>query len=83
MQKLIEDGAVKVDGRTAKANHRLKTGASVEVDIPEPKDPVPVAEDLAIPIVYEDSDVVVVDKPAGMVVHPAAGHDSGTLVNVT
>jgi 23S rRNA pseudouridine1911/1915/1917 synthase len=81
LQKLIEDGAVKVDGRTAKANHRLKTGASVEVDIPEPKDPVPVAEDLAIPIVYEDSDVVVVDKPAGMVVHPAAGHDSGTLVN--
>jgi len=70
-----------VDGRLAKANHRLKTGASVELDVPELKDAVPAPENLELPIVYEDPDVVVVDKPAGMVVHPAAGHDSGTLVN--
>ncbi len=70
-----------MDGRPAKANLRVKTGAAVEVDIPEPRDPVPAAEPLDIPILYQDSDIVVVDKPAGMVVHPAAGHDSGTLVN--
>ena len=81
LQKLIEEGLVKVDGRLAKANHRLKTGSSIELDVPELKDAVPAPENLALPIVYEDPDVVVVDKPAGMVVHPAAGHDSGTLVN--
>jgi len=72
---------VKVDGRVAKANLRLKTGASIELDVPELKDAAPAPENLDVPIVYEDPDVVVVDKPAGMVVHPAAGHDSGTLVN--
>jgi 23S rRNA pseudouridine1911/1915/1917 synthase len=81
LQKLIEEGLVKVDGRLAKANHRLKTGSSIELDVPELKDAVPAPENLDLPIVYEDPDVVVVDKPAGMVVHPAAGHDSGTLVN--
>ena len=81
LQKLIDDGLVKVDGRAAKANLRLKAGATLDVDIPEPRDPTPVAEDIELPIVYQDSDVAVVDKPAGMVVHPAAGHDSGTLVN--
>jgi 23S rRNA pseudouridine1911/1915/1917 synthase len=81
LQKLIEEGAVKVDGRVAKANLRLKTGASIELDVPELKDAAPAPENLDVPIVYEDPDVVVVDKPAGMVVHPAAGHDSGTLVN--
>ena len=81
LQKLIEEGAVKVDGRVAKANLRLKTGASIELDVPELKDAAPAPENLDLPIVYEDPDVVVVDKPAGMVVHPAAGHDSGTLVN--
>jgi 23S rRNA pseudouridine1911/1915/1917 synthase len=81
LQKLIEDGLVTIDGRAAKANHRIKAGASIEVSLPEPRDPTPLPEDLHLPIVYEDTDIVVVDKPAGMVVHPAAGHDSGTLVN--
>ncbi|MFN7915966.1 MAG: RluA family pseudouridine synthase [Vicinamibacterales bacterium] len=81
LQKVIDDGAVKVDGRAAKANLRVKAGASLEVDLPEPKDPAPQPEDIDIPIVFEDPDIIVVDKPAGMVVHPAAGHDSGTLVN--
>jgi 23S rRNA pseudouridine1911/1915/1917 synthase len=81
LQKLIEEGLVKVDGRSAKANFRLKAGSSVELDIPAVADSTVTAEDIDVPIVYEDADLVVVDKPAGMVVHPAAGHDSGTLVN--
>jgi len=78
---VIEDGLVRVDGRVSKANLRLKTGASIEVDLPEAKAATPEPENLEVPIVYQDSDIIVVNKPAGMVVHPAAGHDSGTLVN--
>lgn len=81
LQKVIEDGLVRVDGRVSKANLRLKTGASIEVALPEAKAATPEPENLEIPIVYQDSDIIVVNKPAGMVVHPAAGHDSGTLVN--
>jgi 23S rRNA pseudouridine1911/1915/1917 synthase len=81
LQVLIEVGRVKVDGRVVKANHRIRAGATIEIDLPEPRDPTPAPEALDVPIVYQDADLVVVDKPAGMVVHPAAGHDSGTLVN--
>ena len=81
LQRLIEEGHVTVNGRPAKANLRLKLGVSVDIDIPEPRDPVPAPENIELPIVYEDADLVVVNKPPGMVVHPAAGHDSGTLVN--
>lgn len=81
LQKVIEDGLVRVDGRVSKANLRLKTGASIEVALPEAKAATPEPENLEIPIIYQDSDIIVVNKPAGMVVHPAAGHDSGTLVN--
>ena len=66
LQKLIEDGLVTIDGRTAKANHRLKAGASVAVVVPELRDATPLPEDLELPIVYEDPDIVVVDKPPGM-----------------
>jgi 23S rRNA pseudouridine1911/1915/1917 synthase len=59
----------------------VKPGQAVTVDVPEAADPLPQAEALEVPILYQDSDIVVVDKPAGMVVHPAAGHASGTLVN--
>ena len=81
LQRLIEEGHVTVNGRPAKANLRLKLGVSVDIDIPEPRDPVPAPENIELPIVYEDADLVVVNKPPGMVVHPAAGHDSGTRVN--
>jgi len=81
IQRLIEDGHVLVDGRAAKSNQRVKAAQTISVDIPEPVDPEPQAEALPIAIVYQDSDLAVVDKPAGMVVHPAAGHASGTLVN--
>ena len=81
IQRLIKDGYIQVDGREAKANQSVKTGQGVTLDIPEPVDPVPQAEALPLPILYQDKDLIVVDKPAGMVVHPAAGHESGTLVN--
>jgi 23S rRNA pseudouridine1911/1915/1917 synthase len=81
IQRLIKDGHVHVDGRAAKANQAMKTGQLVAVDVPDLVDPAPQAEALPLPIVYQDSDLIVVDKPAGMVVHPAAGHATGTLVN--
>jgi len=81
IQRLIEAGHVQVGGRAAKANQAVRPGQDVAIHIPEPVDANPRPEALPLRIVYEDRDLVVVDKPAGMVVHPAAGHDSGTLVN--
>jgi 23S rRNA pseudouridine1911/1915/1917 synthase len=81
IQRLIKDGHVRVDGREAKPNLAVKAGQAVAVEIPDPIDPEPRPEALPLPIVYQDRDLIVVDKPAGMVVHPAAGHASGTLVN--
>jgi 23S rRNA pseudouridine1911/1915/1917 synthase len=81
IQRLIKEGRVQVDGRPAKANRPLKAGQSISIDVPELTEATPRAEALALPIVYQDRDLIVVDKPAGMVVHPAAGHTSGTLVN--
>ena len=81
IQRLIKDGHVHVDGRSAKANQAIKTGQTVAIDLPEPVEATPQAEALPLPIVYQDKDLIVIDKPAGMVVHPAAGHASGTLVN--
>jgi 23S rRNA pseudouridine1911/1915/1917 synthase len=81
IQRLIKDGLVQVGGTVVKANHAVKVGQEISINVPEPVDPVPQAEELPLPIVYQDHDLIVVDKPAGMVVHPAAGHPSGTLVN--
>jgi len=81
IQRLIKDGRVLVAGRPAKSNQPVKAGQSIAVDTPEPIDPRPKPEAIPLPIVYQDHDVIVIDKPAGMVVHPAAGHDSGTVVN--
>jgi len=78
---LIKDGCVRVAGRAAKANQAVKPGQEIAIDVPEPIEAAPAPEDLPLPIVYQDKDLIVVDKPAGMVVHPAAGHASGTLVN--
>ena len=80
-QRLIDDGHVRVEGRTAKANLAVKAGDVVHVALPDPAPATAAAEDIPVPILYEDADLVVVDKPSGMVVHPAAGHSSGTLVN--
>ena len=81
IQRLIKEGQVLVAGHEAKANLQVKTGQEITVDVAAPVDPVPKPEALPLPIVYQDSDLIVVDKPAGMVVHPAAGHATGTLVN--
>jgi 23S rRNA pseudouridine1911/1915/1917 synthase len=81
VQRLIKDGSVTVSGKPVKANRAMHAGQMITVDIPEPVDAEPQAEPLPLKIVYQDRDLVVVDKPAGMVVHPAAGHASGTMVN--
>ena len=80
-QKLIEDGFVTVDGGKARKNDKLKLGAAVKYSIPEakPVDITPTEMDLEI--VYEDEDVLVINKPKGLVVHPAPGHSDDTLVN--
>ncbi len=80
-QRLIREGRVTVDGATVKPNLALRAGQVVHVEVPPPTPATPAAQELDIPIVYQDEDVIVVDKPAGMVVHPGAGHDEGTLVN--
>lgn len=77
----IEEERLTVNGNTVKAKYKVKVGDIVEVTIPEPEELEIVAEDLNLEIVYEDADVLVVNKPRGMVVHPAPGHTSGTLVN--
>lgn len=79
---LIEMGAVTVNGAVAdKPAQKLRTGDHVSVDVPAPQPSGLVAESIPLNVVYEDSDLLVIDKPAGMVVHPAPGHSGGTLVN--
>ena len=81
LQKLITDGLVTVEGRTAKANLTLRDGDRVRVELPEPVASEVEGEELPLEILFQDDDLAVVNKPAGMVVHPAAGHASGTMVN--
>jgi 23S rRNA pseudouridine1911/1915/1917 synthase len=82
LKALIEAGSVAVDGRTIRdPGHRVNSGAAIVVDVPPAAPAKPVAEALPLDVVYEDDDIIVIDKPKGLVVHPAAGHASGTLVN--
>jgi 23S rRNA pseudouridine1911/1915/1917 synthase len=79
---LIEAGAVLVNGRVAgKPGQRLKAGDQISIEMPAPRPSDLAAEDIPLNVVYEDADMLVIDKPAGMVVHPAPGHSGGTLVN--
>ena len=80
-QKLIEEGHVLRGGKKAKKNDKLNIGDEVSVTIPEPEEVDIQAKDIPLDIVYEDDDVVVINKPKGLVVHPAAGHQDDTLVN--
>ena len=80
-QRLLEDGCVCVGGKPVKKNYRLAPGDAVSVEIPEPQEVDIVAKDIPLEIVYEDQDVIVINKPKGLVVHPAAGHQDDTLVN--
>ena len=80
-QRLLESGLVTVDGAPVKKNRKTVPGELYRVEIPEATETELVAQDIALDIVYEDGDVIVVNKPRGMVVHPAPGHPDGTLVN--
>ena len=81
VQGLADDGAVTVNGKTASKNYRLRSGDEVTVTVPEPTVYEAKPENIPLDIVYEDADLLVVNKPKGMVVHPAAGNYDGTLVN--
>lgn len=81
VQRLIEAGNVTVNGKIKKANYRTKVGDAVRVSIPPIEPTEIIAEDIPLDIVYQDEDIAVINKPVGMVVHPAAGNKSGTLVN--
>jgi 23S rRNA pseudouridine1911/1915/1917 synthase len=81
IQRLIKEGRVTGPGSSLRASTEVKAGERYVVDVPEIRAAVPQPEALPLRIVFEDPDVVVLDKPAGMVVHPAAGHEGGTLVN--
>ena len=80
-QKLLESGAVLVNGRAIRKNYTVAAGDQIAVTLPEPEVCDLIAQDLPLDVVYEDADVIVVNKPRGMVVHPAPGHTDGTLVN--
>jgi 23S rRNA pseudouridine1911/1915/1917 synthase len=81
VQRLIRDGRVAVAGREAKANYLIRAGDAIGVDVPAPAPAVPRPEPLPIDVLFEDTDLIVINKAAGMVVHPAPGHEGGTLVN--
>lgn len=81
IQKLIKENMVRVNGMTVKSNFKLSTSDQIEVEIPELKEPDILPENIPLDILYEDQDILVVNKPKGMVVHPAPGHYTGTLVN--
>ena len=79
--KLLETGGVTVNGQPAAKNYRLRGDETVKVVRPEAEETAVAAQDIPLDVVYEDADVIVVNKPAGLVVHPAPGHPDGTLVN--
>lgn len=81
IQKLIKDGNVLVSGESVKANYVVKLNDVIDMNVPDAVEPDIVAEDIPLNIIYEDDDILIVNKPKNMVVHPAAGHSSGTLVN--
>jgi 23S rRNA pseudouridine1911/1915/1917 synthase len=81
IQKLIAEDAVMLGGHPAKRSHVVRAGEEVEVDVPEPRESVIEPEEIPLSILYEDEHLLAIDKPAGLVVHPSPGHDSGTLVN--
>ena len=81
VQRLLEDGAVTLDGKAVKKNAKLPAGTVLNVKIPEVRPAENPAQEIPLDVVYEDEDVIVVNKPKGLVVHPAPGHPDGTLVN--
>ena len=80
-QKLLEEGAVLIDGAPAKKNRKTAPGEVYSVTLPDPEPMEAIPQEIPLDVVYEDGDVIVINKPVGMVVHPAPGHPDGTLVN--
>lgn len=81
LQKLFRDGEIRMNGKAVKASAKTLAGAEIVFAIPEPEEPEILPEDIPLDILYEDDDVILINKPKDMVVHPAAGHYTGTLVN--
>ncbi|MCC6502070.1 MAG: RluA family pseudouridine synthase [Deltaproteobacteria bacterium] len=81
IKALLEDGLVLVNAKSVKAGHKLKSGDDITISVPEPDGTMAEAEEIELDVLYDDNDVVVVNKLAGMAVHPGAGRSSGTLVN--
>ncbi len=81
IQKLLKNGLVNVNGSACRSNYKVKENDRISLEIPEPETPEIRPENIPLSILYEDEDVLVIDKPKGMVVHPSAGHYEGTLVN--
>ena len=81
IQKLLKEGHIEADGKPVKANYKVSPGEEITVRLPEPENTEILPEDIPLDILYEDDDILVVNKPKGMVVHPSAGHSSHTLVN--
>lgn len=81
IQKLIKEGAIKVNGKEVKSSYKVSLGELIEIQIPSPSELDIKAEDIPLDIRYEDDDLIIVNKPKGMVVHPSNGHIRGTLVN--
>lgn len=79
--RLIEEGSITVSGRSVAKNYKLRVGDTVDILVPEPAPAEAQPEDIPLDVVFEDGDIIVVNKPCGMVVHPAAGNEDGTLVN--
>ena len=81
IQKLLKDGLILVNGKKVKANYKLNEGDQIDVEVPDPEPLDIAAENIPLDILYEDDSILMVNKPKGMVVHPSAGHYTGTLVN--
>lgn len=81
LQKLLKNGGVSVNGNAVKSNYKVCDGDRIVLEVPEAVEPDIEAEEMALDILYEDADILIINKPKGMVVHPAAGHYTGTLVN--
>lgn len=81
IQKLLKEQKITVNGATVKANYKVQSGDEISVELPDMEEPDILPENIPLDILYEDDDVLIVNKPKGMVVHPSAGHTTGTLVN--
>jgi 23S rRNA pseudouridine1911/1915/1917 synthase len=81
IQRLIRDGFVMVNSNKVKASYKIKTGDLIELTIPDEPEETVMPEDIPLDVIWEDENIIIVNKPAGMVVHPSAGHKSGTLIN--